>query len=256
MASSESEQQAPQGRGRSTVEFPYTALDDAEEIAGAVRHVGGTACDWEQLATKLNQAPKGGGFRLRVSGARTFGLIDTDRGRVELTDLGIRILDPAHQRAARVESFLAVALYKQVFDRIKGQLLPPPAALERMMEQLGVPPKQKDKARQVFMRSAKYAGFFELAADRLSLPPNAGANQERVAPSVDRGQDAPSQGVGFQSQGSNNGNADNRSIHPAILGLLRDLPAAGTSLSAKRRDSLKSAFSAALDYIYPDPEDH
>src|SRR5690606_23477021 len=105
------ESAAGTGRGRSTVEFPYTPLDDGEDIASAVHQVGGTSCDWDQLATKLGLAPKGGGFRLRVSGARTFGLISTDRGRVELTDLGLRVLDPRHQRAARADAFLFVPLY-------------------------------------------------------------------------------------------------------------------------------------------------
>ena len=38
--------------------------------------------------------------------------------------------------------------------------MPPAAALEREMVELGVSPKQKDKARQVFERSAEQAGFF------------------------------------------------------------------------------------------------
>lgn len=160
------------GRVRSTIEFPYCDLASSIEVAHAVKQVGGNSADWRQLAVKLALAPDGGGFRTRVMAARTFGLLEYDRAVVTLSELGLRIVDPMYERAARVESFLYVPLYKQLFDRLNGQTLPPPPALERMAEQIGVAPKQKDKARQVFMRSAKSAGLFELSSERLSLPPN------------------------------------------------------------------------------------
>jgi hypothetical protein len=53
-------------------------------------------------------------------------------------------------------------------------VLPPAAALEREMVALGVSEKQKERARQVFERSAEQAGFFEHGKNRLvcqeSLP--------------------------------------------------------------------------------------
>lgn len=165
-------------RMRSTIEFPYFDLASAIEVAAAVKGVGGTEADMRQLAVMLNMAPDGGGFRSRVMTAKTFGLLDYDRGRVTLTELGMRIVDPQFERAARVESFLFVPLYKALFDRLNGQTLPPPPAVERMAQQLGVSPKQTDKARQAFMRSAKTAGLFELSSERLSLPPGGAVQRE------------------------------------------------------------------------------
>ena len=49
-------------------------------------------------------------------------------------------------------------------------MLPPAAALEREMGQLGVASKQTGKARQAFERSAEQAGFFAHGADRLVMP--------------------------------------------------------------------------------------
>lgn len=48
-------------RGRSTIEFPYLDLDSAIEVVQAVHSVGGTSCEWNQLAAQMKQAPQGGG---------------------------------------------------------------------------------------------------------------------------------------------------------------------------------------------------
>ena len=171
VADAESSKKAEQPRGRSTIEFPYLDLSNAVEVAHAVKAVGGTSADWNQLAVKLSMSPDGGGFRLRVMAGKVFGILDYDRGHVELTELGIRVVDPHFERVARVEAFQRVALFRVLFDKLNGQTLPPPTAIERMAEQAGVAPKQKDKARQVFIRSAKQAGMFDLSPDRLAMPP-------------------------------------------------------------------------------------
>jgi hypothetical protein len=47
------------------------------------------------------------------------------RQRVELTDLGKRIVDPETHDGARAEAFLRVPLYRAIFDRYRGVKLPP-----------------------------------------------------------------------------------------------------------------------------------
>src|SRR5437667_10921110 len=71
-------------RGRSTIAFPYLDLEDAEEIASAIHTNAGTGCSIEQLAGFLNQSARGGGFRIRILSAKTFGLIDNPHGHVAL----------------------------------------------------------------------------------------------------------------------------------------------------------------------------
>lgn len=174
-------------RGRSTIEFTYFDLASAVEVAHAVKKMGGTsAADWTSVAVKLSMAGDGGGFRQRVMTAKSFNVVDYARGSIMLTELGSRIVDEQYERAAKVEAFLKVPLYRALFDKLIGQPLPPPAAVERMAEQLGVAPKQKDKARQVFMRSAKQAGFFEISSERLAMPPGAtSGSPQRAARSED-----------------------------------------------------------------------
>lgn len=253
-AASATGESSSQGRGRSTIEFPYGDLDDAIEVAKSVHTVGGTSCAWDQLAGAMNQAPKGGGFRSRVMFAKLYGLLTYSRGTVELSDLGIRIIDPKFARAARVESFLAVPLFRAGFDKFKGSPLPPMAAIERQFEQLGVAPKQKDKARQVFMRAAKQAGFFEIAADRL-ISPNVNASGSN--PVVDQiGDDQSGQSGGSGGGSGGNGGGDGCSgIPSALLGLLEKLPPPGSTIPPKRRKALIDAFASAINFLYPEDEE-
>jgi hypothetical protein len=81
-------------------------------------------------------------------------------------------------RAARVTAFLNVELFRVMYDQNKGNALPPPPAIERQMEQLGVSPKQKERARQTFMKSAQYASFIDQATGRFVKPGNASAKQD------------------------------------------------------------------------------
>lgn len=157
-------------RERSSIEFPYGDLDDGVTLAKAVRDVGGQSCTLDQLAAQLKQSANSGAFRLRTSYPRIFGLAETERGTIRLTDLGMRIVDPSQEAAARVEAFLRVPLYKAIYDKYKGYTLPPAAALEREMAGLGVSSKQTDKARQAFDRSARQAGFYWSGQDRLVIP--------------------------------------------------------------------------------------
>jgi hypothetical protein len=191
---------------------------------------------------------------MRVITARVFGLLNYERGTVTLTELGLRSVDTKFARTARVESFLAVPLFKAVFEKLKGAVLPPMAAIERTMEQLGVAPKQKTKARQVFMRSAKQAGFFQLDPERLTVPPNVepfgGPKGNTPDSNSDRGGKNARRG-----RGGDGGDGD-ESIPSAILGLLHGLPAPGTPMLKKRRDALITAFTATVGYLYPDEDEN
>lgn len=202
----------------STIEFPYTDLDAALELVRAVHSVGGTACDSTQLAAQINMESKGGGFRQRITGAQCFDLINYERGgRVVLTELGRRAVDSQNDRSVRRDAFLKVPLYKKVFDEYKGSPLPPPPALARIIKGFGVGENVADKARQVMMRCAKQAGFFDIAGDRLTAPPIRESHTPDVMPSPEQP----------RPNGGNGGGGDD-GLHPLIKGLLITLPAPQT----------------------------
>ena len=207
-------------RERSTIDFPYLDLDAAIEVAKAVHQVGGTSCQWDQLAAQLGQSATGGGFRMRVATAKTFGLLNYSQGTVTLTRLGSQICDPDQEASAKVEAFLAVPLYKAVYDRFRGIVLPPAAGLEQEMVTLGVAAKQKDKARQAFQRSATSAGFFAFGTNRLVLP---SIKNNRKAEEPEKEREGSGAGSGGGGAGTPPPSAP-PTMHPFIKGLLDTLP--------------------------------
>jgi hypothetical protein len=218
----EAQQTKPkQTRQRSTVPFAYIALPDVMEVAIAIHdHVGTGDCDEHQLSAWLSKSQKSSGFRILLSTTRLFGLIETDTvGKSRLTPLGRKAVDPAQSREAKAKAFLTVPLYNALFEKNKGGVLPPAAALEREMVQIGVAEKQRHTARLVFERSAQYAGFFEHGKDRLVMPGIA-EREEAKGEDTDRG---------GSSGGGGGGGGDDKppTRHPLIEGLFQSLPPNG-----------------------------
>lgn len=234
-------------RERSTIEFPYGDLDDAVEIAKGIHEVGGSSCEWDQLAAKLNQASNGGGFRQRMLTAKTFGLVTYGQGKASLTPLGSRIVDPKQEKAAKADSFLTVPLYRAVFDKFKGGVLPPADAMESEMAGLGVSTKQKGKARQYFQRSAQQAGYFWSGQDRLVRPatPN-GVTTD--GPPADEKQE-------HEKHKRKGGDGGDGTRHPLIEGLIRELPEPKTPWPLEARRNWLQLASSLFNVIYDSPDD-
>jgi hypothetical protein len=136
-------------------------------------------------------------------------------------------MDEIQARRARAQSFLRVPLFKAVYQKYQGTILPPTAALERDMVGLGVSEKQKDRARQVLERSAEQAGFLESGKNKLIIPAMAqgsgapaGDQQHGSANGGGKGSDASlGAGSGGGDGGGNGGPND-----PLIKALIQRLP--------------------------------
>ena len=206
------ETSAGRKRDRSTIEFPYSDLERSIELASVLVREGGQAkIDQTQLAVAMDQSATGGTFRGRLGAARMFGLIETDAGRVGLTQLGLKVTDEQSSAAAKAEAFLNIPLYKAMFDRYQGYALPPAAAIERQMESLGVPPKQKERARQAFSASAQHAGYIA-PNGRFSKPTLAGARAKEDTP-ADHVDTSGGGGGGSGGGGGGAGGSENAGQH-------------------------------------------
>ena len=233
-------------RTRSAISFPYNDQDDAMGVLQALHNNAGIECDINQLAGYLKQPPSSGTFRIRLYAARSFGFITMERGgKVRLTELGQRAADPDQEAAARSESFLTVPLFKAVFDKYKGYTLPPPKALERDIEKLGVAPKQTNRARQVFERSAQQAGFFAQGSDRLVEP----AFKDKGGPLTKPISESPKV---YSRHGGDDGG--NRDLPHFILGLLERLPEPSTQWGTRDRVKWLNAAIQIFDLIYEGAE--
>lgn len=233
-----------QKRFRSEIEFPYADLESAVELAETVHKKAGSSCEVDELAAWMGQSASGGTFRTRVGAARMFGLIDRGERRVVLTQLGREVLSSSgNERAARVTAFLNVELFSAMYDQYKGHVLPPAPAIERQAAQLGVSPKQTERARQTFMKSAQYAGFIDQSSGRFVKPGIVSESRttEKSAPEPDK-------------LGGSGGEGP-PGIDPIIAGLLRRLPASGEVWPKAQRKLWIGLLEGSFDLIYVDNEE-
>lgn len=231
-------------RQMSSIAFPYVDLDTVVALARAMNNVGGLALTRDQLAGALRQSATSGSFILKTSAARMFGLVEAaQNNKLQLTPIGFDIVgkDEGKERAARASAFLNVPLYKKAYEEFRGRPLPPrPLGLENAFVQFGVSAKQKDTARQIFEKSARQAGFFNVDPDRLIEPVSgAGVNGERAIPDVA----APSL-VAFSAGGSDRG------LDPLIQGLVDRLPEPGTKWELEKRARWLQTLAANFDMVY------
>ena len=174
-------------RERTLIEFPYTDIARAEDLAEKLAVAGGKVwIEQTQLAVAMDMSATGGTFRGRLTAARMFGFVETEGGKIRLSDLGLLLLDENSKAGALVEAFLRVALYSAMYDSYNGFALPPAAAIERQMQSLGVPTKQAERARQAFTSSAQYAGYIA-SNGRFSKPLVSPVSVREDQPSGHRG---------------------------------------------------------------------
>lgn len=224
---------------RSTIKFPYGDLDDAIEVATAIHQNAGTSCTTDQLAGYLKQSASSGAFRLKVTTAAAFGLTENAGSSLTLTELARQIVDPHQAARAKAAAFINVELYAAIYDKYKGHLMPPPAALEREMLALGVAKKQTDRARQAFERSASQAGFYAHGKDRLVMP--AALPTPPTKKIEERAGDKPPPGGGGDGGGD---------LHPFIQGLLQSLPAPGTDWEVEDQANWLKTAAQIFGMIY------
>ncbi len=232
-------------RERSRIAFPYADLDEAVSLADALyRNAGAGSAELHQIAAWVNQTQTSGAFRTKVGAARTFDLIQVDQGRASLTETGRKIVDPETMLGAKVKAFLAVPLYRAIFNKYKIGPLPAPVGLEREMVEMGVALKQRERARQVFAKSARAAGFFAQGPHRLVLP------------SFNASVTAQPDNLESRSEYGRFGGGGQPPKHPVIDGLIQMLPEPGTVWSASKREGWLNAWKAVLPMLYQDePED-
>ncbi|SOD99890.1 hypothetical protein [Caenispirillum bisanense] len=243
-----------QGRFRSTIEFPYNDLETSIQIANILFNRFGSKASSDQVAGQLGQVASSGTFRLKLSAARMFGLVEVQRGEVELTQLGQRIVDPSTELAARAEAFLSVPLYREIHERYQGRLLPEAGGLENAMASLGVSPKQKDKARQAFERSALQAGFFAHGKNKLVRPHVQHLNElnERTVRDDEEEATSESDELVQPAPVSSKASGGIEQLHPFVQGLLQTLPSPESQWPLEKRVKWLQTAANIFSLIYPD----
>ena len=252
-------------RQRSGVAFPYYTLGQSVEVVEKIYHQAGGACDLSQLAALLDYSGiRNGGFRSRVAATKMFGLVEQEGDRLRVTERGRRIVAPvttSDKAPALVEAFLAVELFRKVYEEYKGTTLPPEVGLRNLLKDtFQVVPDRVAPTVRIMLDSAEEAGLFTASGrGRMILPLTGGQRHQEEARREPPPPPAPRQHEGHPAParrdgGGGGGGNPPPDIHPAILGLLQELPRAGTPLSSKRRSALIEAFKATVGFVYPDDE--
>jgi len=243
----EEETDGTQRYERSRIRFAYTDLGGAEELADIVYHQYGGNCAVDQLAAAVKSTTTSSSFKVRVASAGTFGVLKVRKQRVELTDLGRRLVDPHTRAQARVEAFLRVPLYKAIFDHHRGGLLPLDSGLESEIVEHGVTASQKERARQVFQRSAEHAGFFQQGRDRLVMPAP-GEAETSIPPDVPDDEEVPPPATPPAPEDADAGFLSN--LHPIVEGLVRMLPGANDKWPADKQKAWLKVAAVNFEFLY------
>ncbi len=234
-------------RGRSLIDFPYSDLERAVELARTLWRQGGQSkIDHKQLAVAMDQSATGGTFRGRLSAAKMFGLVEAEQGMVCLTPLGLQVIEEETAGPAKAEAFLNVPLYRALFEQLNGYALPPATAIERQMESLGVPPKQKERARQAFSSSATYANY---------IAPNGRVTKPLAAKPAPIFEDAEPRdgstvhGGGADTSGQRGGDKS-LDLHPSLKGLVAELPPARSEWAIEDQADWLMAVAQLFKIVY------
>lgn len=280
MDDSETVSDQPQGKAkaivskpRSSVAFPYFSLEKSIDVPKQIHERAGGRCGRGQLAGLLGYSGvKNGGFLTRMSAAKLFGLIEEHGDTITLTDRARKIISPvrpADAEQAKLDAFMAVELYRKVFEDFDGHTLPSADGLSNLfLTQYKIVPNQVAPALRNLMESADSAGLFKVAGNRSKLIRpiirNDGAPSSTPSPppspenSTETSQENSASGKGGTKNGSNgNGHSgpDLSGVHPALVGLIQNLPPVGSKLGPKRRAALIDAFKHTINFIYPEEEE-
>ena len=237
------DEQTAAPRSRSKISFVYSDLEAAVGLADKLRtNTGSAACTVKQLATWMNMSVAGGTFRSILGAARTFGLVETQHGgTVSLTKLGQSLIDEAERSNAVAVAFLHVPLHAVLYEKYEGSALPPSPAIERHIESLGVPPKQKERARLTFTKSAHFSGFIDSSNDRFMRP--------ATGPTV------PAASASELPKGGGDGNGGGLNLDPLLVAVLEKIPPVGDQWPKGQRVRWFRTFAMNVSQIYDTGDD-
>lgn len=276
MSNSDTEDETSQSRSapraRSSVAFPYYSLDKSIDVPRVIHQRAGGRCGRGQLAGLLGYSGvKNGGFATRISAAKMFGLIEESGESISLTDRARKILSPVRPsdaEQAKLDAFMSVELFRKVFEDFEGHTLPGPDGLQNLfLTEYKIVPKQVASALRNLMESADSAGLFDLggrtklirpiirpeSSEQSATPTLAQPGTTREHPPAEIEQEPQHT---FRTKATLTGaNPDLNGVHPALVGLIQNLPPIGSTIGPKRRAALIDAFKHTVNFVYPEEEE-
>lgn len=241
---------------RATAQYPYFNLTDSVEVGRKIHENAGGSCSQDQLASYLGyKSTNSGTFQTRLSAAKQFGFVRIGIAGLAVTERAMKIIAPVLPEdavSAKVDAFLSVDLFSKVYEKYKNGNIPPKVGMRNHLSQAyGLPEDRLDPAVRVLFESADQAGMFPAGDQTRLVRPALKASAQRQ-----HAADADPQPANDAPQRSNSGGGEGGppGVHTAILGLLRELPPAGSRWPKKNKDRFVKAFLATLEFVYQDDE--
>lgn len=149
-------------RKKQGIPFAYYSIPHAEDILRTILEYDGKVSGIDTLyerwgGTHLTLAS----FRIRVGELEKTGRITREKNDIYITELGRMNCspDPQVQMRARQQAFLCMELNRRLVKMHLGDTPPATAKLNNEITDMGILESVVDRARQVFLRSAKETGF-------------------------------------------------------------------------------------------------
>lgn len=210
----------------------------------------GSAPTVAQVANGLGQTMNSGAFRMRTAAAGLYGAVQSERGRLKITDRGRRLIDPGTRRDAAVEAYFAVEVFDRLYREYEGVNLPTSTGIEGDLLRYGVNPRQLPEVRRVLMATAEIAGMFEVNSKRLTIPPSSrasvGAGQESDRGSI----------IGPAAEGADAGEPRGvnavpvPTVHCLVARLVEQLPPIDGQADVRQLQRWLDAAKVTLELLY------
>jgi len=149
--------------GTTGAKFPLLSLQNALQVAEAVRDAGGANTDVPKsiIASHLGSSENSGAFLQRLGSAKSFGLIE-GRGSYRLTEEAKRYFYPASEddrRRAQLAFLASPPVFNEIIKRFDGDKLPAPTMLANILHrEYGVSSSWKDRVASSFVKAAQVVG--------------------------------------------------------------------------------------------------
>ena len=141
--------------------YPVRRVDDVVEYLRRIIDVVPSDVEREGFAKALGMSPRSGGLFLLLSSMKMYGFIETNMGRIRVTDLGKRVcstdLDVANK--GKVEAVMRIPLFRDMYHSL-GREVNKEDAISFLVKEAGAEEseakKRAEKILQVYRNAVPY----------------------------------------------------------------------------------------------------
>lgn len=171
-------------------DFPTFDLDSIlKKLQDAHRMIGLDEMDRGNIALSLNMSPRGGGFAYIISDMEKYGLIETSRGTVRITDLGKVMMygTPIEKEEAKKRAISRINLLSEIFAQFGANVTEEQIrAFLRQKANVDVVKAQKyaENVYKIYKKVAIYITPAKLPEQVNIEPADTGRSEPVVAPDI------------------------------------------------------------------------